>query len=148
MEVVEMTTATAPTLQGPPTEAEIRETIRARLERFPSDDPRDQLRSAIEDIAGILTGPAYDALESPDPREPDGNEWPLYLWSSDLRPSEAAILKRHGEAAEVAAFDRALAVIIDEVVAAALAAGQEGPQIPRAPRAAGAVHPDAPRAVR
>ncbi len=124
-----MATATAPT------EAEIREAIRARIENYPSDDPRTPLREAIKGLAGILRGPAYDTLESPDPRDGNGMATaPEDLWSGDLRPSEALVLRRHGEAAVERAFERAMALIVEEIVAAALAAAAEIPDAPRAAR--------------
>jgi hypothetical protein len=65
-----MTTAT----NQAPTKAEIRAALNARTNDWPSDDPLNQMREAIEGWASVLTGPAYDALQSPDSQEP-GTPW-------------------------------------------------------------------------
>jgi hypothetical protein len=86
----------------PPTEAEIREALRLRMELWPADNPRDQLREAITGYGDFLRSPAYDVLESPD--EPSDVDGPADIWA-DLRPSEARDLREAYEAATSIALD-------------------------------------------
>jgi hypothetical protein len=115
-----------------PTEAEIREAIRLRTELFPSDNPQKALRMAIEDFGSFMHGPAYNALENPDPRDEPSTADADDIWT-DLRPSEAMDLERlYQEAVELAVHDVEL-LIARAFTAAALRFVE--------------LHPDAPRAV-
>jgi len=104
---------------------------RARLDAYPADDPSDTLRQAIDSYADFLTGPAYAAITSIDPRDPTQDDQPGDVWR-DLRPSEAAVLDAIADEAKGRAFERAEAIIIDELVAAALRFAAAYPDAPRA----------------
>ena len=128
-----MATATADVPRGtiPPTEAEIREALRIRAEDYPGDDPRKPLLEAIESFAQVLTSPAWDALESPDPRDGPRDPEPDDLWA-DLRPSEARDLRRlAGEAIAEAQHDAEL-LIRRKLEAAGLRFVELHPNAPRA----------------
>lgn len=133
------TARSAPTPNGcmrpsrPPTEAEIRDALRRRRDQFPDDRPDRRLRQALDGWFDPLTGPVFVALESADPRDelhpPEAGE----LWT-DLRPSEAIVLRGLAQAAFERAFERCQAVITEEVVSAGLAFGAAHPGAPRAAR--------------
>lgn len=115
-----------------PTEAEIREALRLRVEAHPSDDPLKELRSAVEDFGAFMHGPAFEVLESPDSRD----EKYVYdvddVWGYDLRPSEARALDFYYRQAVDQAVSDALAAITDTYVRAALQFAAEFPDAPRA----------------
>jgi hypothetical protein len=118
-----------------PTEAEAREAIQVRLAKYSNEDPRQRLIECLEDMAGILTGPAFDLLESPDGRELEEvyrRRAPESIWDDDLRPSEAMVLRRHGEDLVQNLLRTLWPIIVDETVAAVVAAGAEIPDAPRA----------------
>jgi hypothetical protein len=113
----------------PPTEAEIREALRLRMELWPADNPRDQLREAITGYGDFLRSPAYDVLESPD--EPSDVDGPADIWA-DLRPSEARDLREAYEAATSIALTAAEGQIVEAMVKAALRFTRQHPHAPRA----------------
>jgi len=114
-----------------PTEQEIRAELNRRVTDYPHDDPREPLKEAIDAWASILTSPAYDILESPDPRD-EGDD-STELWA-DLRPSEAIVLRRLATEAIDRVFERCQELVTEEVVAAALAFAAEHPDAPRPQR--------------
>ena len=119
-----MTTATM--AQTAPTEQEIREAIRLRIERYPEDNPLVALRDAVEGMADFMGGPAYDILGSPD--EPPDTE--IGIWT-DLRPSEARVLDAIYKVAVEDAVTAAVLVITDQLVGAALGFARQHPDAPR-----------------
>ncbi len=119
-----MTTATM--AHTAPTEQEIREAIRLRIERYPEDNPLEKLRDAVEGMADFMGGPAYDVLGSPD--EPPDTE--IGIWM-DLRPSEARALDSIYRATVEAAVEDAVRVITDRLVEAALGFARQHPDAPR-----------------
>ena len=118
-----------------PTEAEIREALHQRSAAHPSDDPLKALRAAVEDFGAFMSGPAFEVLESPDPRDPGDDYYDIDdIWGRDLRPSEAKALELYFlEAVEQATSD-ALAAITDAYVDHALRFAAEFADAPRAVR--------------
>lgn len=114
-----------------PTESEIRTALRQRVEAYPADNPKDTLREAVRSWAATLISPAFDTLESIDPRDGPTSSEPDDLWR-DLRPSEAVTLRDLARAAIERAIERCDAVILDELTAAGVRFAMEHPDAPRA----------------
>lgn len=112
-----MTTATAP---APITEADVRAAIAAREAKFPHDNWSDKLDQA--------TGQVSDPIGYFDDEGFLSDIW------TDLRPSEQERLNSLLADAVGAAYVRAKAVILEEVVGAALAFAAECPDARRAVR--------------
>jgi hypothetical protein len=114
-----------------PTEAEILDSLRQRVERWPDDNPMTKLRDAIESLADFMHVPAYAILDSPDPLE-DRTAEAGDIWGYDLRPSEARALDYHYREAVEHAMSDAQAAIDEVIVRHALAFAAEFPDAPRA----------------
>lgn len=126
--------ATATVSRGtPPTEAEVREALRLRAELYPGDDPRKILANAVDAFGQFMHSPAWDVLESPDPRSADnlGDPGADDIWTSDLRPSEARDLMTAFEGGRGEAMAAAEAAIVDAFVVAALRFAERHPGAPR-----------------
>src|SRR3990170_953678 len=119
-----------------PTEPEIREALRLRVELYPTDNPRNQLREAVEGYAAFLEGPGLH-LHYPgrppfdDPEDSD----PSDVWMN-LRPTEIKMLDAIAEKAIEEAITAAQAAIVEIMVAAGLRFAAEYPDAPRAKVAA------------
>lgn len=112
-----------------PTEAEVRKALQRRTELYVNDTPRTFLTEAVERWADMFTDPAARAL---DPgAEPRGVFAEDDLWG-ELRPEEARALRRIIAPAIERAKHVAEAAIVEVLVAAALAFGEEYPDAPRA----------------
>jgi hypothetical protein len=119
------------TAAAAPTEAEIRESLRRRGHDYPADCPADQLREVVEDWANTLAGPAWSALESPDPRDPSEAEDDVDVLWTDLRPTEAAVLRDAVRLGVRTALQRCEEAIVDELTKAGLAFARAYPDAPR-----------------
>lgn len=115
-----------------PTEAEIREALRRRVDDWPNDNPLRKLRDAVEDFGAFMHGPAFAILESSDPRDPDEGSDSDDVWGCDLRPSEAKALDFYFQEAVERALSDARAAITAVFVERALAFAAEFPDAPRA----------------
>jgi hypothetical protein len=106
-----------------PTEAEIREALEARMAEYPSDGGERSLRHAISEIFDLTLGEddadAFDSAAIGDD------------FFCDLRPSEAGRLAEITADATARAFLEARALVMEAVVAAAIAFGTEYPDAPR-----------------
>ena len=118
-----MTTAIAPITA--PTEAEIRRDVR---EMFSQEATKDDLRQFVAMMSNALDCSAFEILDGPDEREPEGIAGALWR---DLRPSEAIRLRVLVDEAEARAVARCEAIIVDELAAGGLAFAAEFPDAPR-----------------
>ena len=119
-----------------PTEAEIREAIAWRISTaWPGDNPADAIREAIEQMGDFMYGPSADKLSGEPARGLLPREWPGDLWD-DLRRPEAARLDELYVLGTKRALGMCLELVMDELVAVALAFAAEYPDAPRAVRSA------------
>lgn len=121
-----MTTATAP---APLTAADVRRAIIERASEYPNDNGSRPLRAVVEHVFDVIDWyPADDRL---DPDDPDRSELGDDIFRN-LRPAEAlrlkAIIAEHRDRGQA----RALEVLREECIAAALAFAAEYPDVPRA----------------
>jgi hypothetical protein len=97
---------------------------------WPKGDPYgDQLEQLIDQWSRQLASAAWNALESPDPRDPDDHS--SAIWT-DLRPSEAVILRDAVRDAVRRAHERCLIVTVEELTAAGVEFATQFPDAPRA----------------
>lgn len=121
-----------------PTEAEILEAVQARLDASEGmggttgDGLRADLRLLCRDAAMWLRSPAWDVIESPDPRsDEDDFDGRVSPWSRDMRPSEARKLMALTDAACERAAARCEAILLEEITAAGVAFATEFPDAVR-----------------
>jgi hypothetical protein len=122
----------AATISSKPTEKELRQIIRDRADRYRNDSPRERLAEVIDKYCDPL---GYVPIADEQDREDFAAKAFSDTWA-DLRPSEVERLDQLLTDARARAAERAEAVILEELVAAALTFADEHPDAPRAAREA------------
>lgn len=114
-----------------PTEEEIRRLLAERLAKYPRDGGEEHLNEAVDEMFDLIDYCPLNQQEAFDqwPHTAIGDD----VWA-DLRPTEWKRLGDIVHEAKARAYDRARALIIDELVNAALVFAAEYPDAPRARR--------------